>query len=109
MILGQVSGFALDDVPSFCCVFGCSSYGTFYRGLAFPEFPSEQFRHVGPSYIRIVPGLGSTKVCSIYFREENFCQRCVKTLARDRKNKEGGETEGVQCKVSRVYRVHATS
>ena len=56
-------------MPSFCCVPGCSSDGTFQKGLAFHEFPTEKslrkswihaiHRDVGPHF-QIVRG--STKV-----------------------------------------------
>ena len=47
-------------MPSFCCVLGCSSDGTFQKGLAFHEFPTEKSlrkswihairRDVGPTF-----------------------------------------------------------
>ena len=81
-------------MPSFCCVPGCSSDGTFQKGLAFHEFPTEKSlrkswihairRDVGPHF-QIVRG--STKVCSLHFREEDYRKPCARTLAR-RKQKQ---------------------
>ena len=99
--------FCLECLLSQCCVPGCSSDGTFQKGLAFHEFPTEKSlrkswihairRDVGPHF-QIVRG--STKICSLDFREEDYRKPCARTLAR-RKQK---QKDGADCMESSSHR-----
>ena len=86
-------------MPGFCCVPGCAHDGTFQEGLSFHDLPTEKrlrkawihaIRWDVGRYFHIVPG--STKVCSIHFRDEDFRQPSASALARRRaKLKKGDE------------------